>query len=185
MKPSSRHFLIATGLLLCASLLLAATKPGKSAGSKGVNFERTKQRIDALFKRRLKPEPLPVNLPNPFQVVGGTINAKGADGPDDDAPPKVTADPRPVDPAPKVVEETGPLSDSDALAGYAARLKIGGTIQLNGRAQLIINQSPYKEGDFIFVDNKDAVIYLQIVRITPTELTLRFKDIEQTLRLKN
>jgi hypothetical protein len=64
-------------------------------------------------------------------------------------------------------------------------LKIGGTVQFNGQLRIIIDQSPRKEGDLIFMDKKDSVIYLRVIRITPFELTLGFNEAVQIIRLKN
>jgi hypothetical protein len=158
---SPRIFVITVGVLLSALLCLAAPN------TKASNYAaRTKGRIDTLVNRRLKPEPLPDVLPNPFQLSGVVTPTN-----------PTTVPTSPVEPAP-------PSNDSEALAHYAATLKIGGIVQLNGRVQLVINQSPYREGDLVFVDNKNAVIYLQIIRLTPSELTLGLNQAVQTIKLK-
>jgi hypothetical protein len=43
--------------------------PASGTGKNTINFQRTKTRIDALLAQRLKPEPLPDTLPNPFQLT--------------------------------------------------------------------------------------------------------------------
>lgn len=165
---SCRFFVFTAGVLLSAAIAPAAPATTKAPGAttKASSYAaRTKERIDALVNRRLKPEPLPDILPNPFQLGVATPTNSAA--------------------VPQLPDEPAlPNSDSEALTRYAAKLKIGGTIQLNGRIQLIINQSPYKEGDVIFVDNKDAVIYLQIIRLAPGELTLGFNEAVLTIKLK-
>jgi hypothetical protein len=89
------------------------------------------------------------------------------------------------DPPVKNGEEPVINSDADILAHHILSLKIGGIIQLNGELKIIINQSPRKEGDLVFMDKKDSAIYLRVVRITPVELTLGFNDAVQTVRLRN
>ena len=183
-----RSFLLAPGLLLAAVFFPAAgagAVPVPAAAKAATHSQHLRERIDALFKRRLKPEPLPVTLPNPFLVVSGGINGKRPDGTESDPATGDDRDAHVGAPDPKPAEETPPASDTEALAHYMATLKIGGALQLNGRPQLIINQSPRKEGDLIFLDNKDSMIYLRVIRITPFELTLGFKEVEQTVRLKN
>jgi hypothetical protein len=167
MKPSTRPFLlIAAGLAGAAALVVAATTAGRTAAQ----VERTQQRIDNLLKLRLKPEPLPVTLPNPFQVVGGT--ATRTDAEENAESPTVTP------PA----EDTAPDSNADALARYAAKLKIGGLIRINGQPQLIINDAPRKEGDFIIVEHKESVTYLQIMKILPGALTIRLNEATLTVK---
>lgn len=175
MNPLSRRSLVfAIGLLLSAVTALAAPAPGVPASKKSTDrFDHIKEHIDALLKNRLNPEPLPAVLPNPFFLAEVT-QATGASPAD----PAGHEKPVPVDAAP-------PSSDAEFLAFYAATLKISGTVLLNGRPQLVINQSSYKEGDLIVLHNKETNIYLKILRIAPGELTLGYNGIEQTLKFKN
>ena len=179
MNPLSRHSLVfATGLLLSALMAPAAPTPGVPAPKKTTDrFERTKEHIDALLKNRLKPEPLPANLPNPFFLTEVASRPPGG-APDHAAEPAGHETPVPADAAP-------PGSDAEFLAFYAATLKISGTVLLNGRPQLVINQSSYKEGDIIVLHNKETNIYLKILHIAPGELTLGYNGGEQTLKFKN
>ena len=142
---------------------------------------RTKERIDELLKSRLAPDPLPTSLANPVQLPGGAVAAETRDNPTPDVPSNHRADP--VGPT----GTPGPLtpgSDREILAQYVASLKISGAVKLNGQAHLIINQSPYKEGDLILLGTPDSPVYLQVIRITPTELTLGLNQAAQTIRLK-
>jgi hypothetical protein len=176
MNPVSRCFLVfATGLLLSAATVLAAPASGVPAPKKSTDrFERTKEHIDALLKNRLKPEPLPAVLPNPFQLAeAAPTNTSPTPGNEPTGHEAVV----PVEAAP-------PGSDAEFLALYAATLKISGTVLLNGRLQLIINQSSYKEGDVIVLHNKETNIYLKIVHIVPGELTLGYNGVEQTVKFK-
>ena len=166
----------AAGLLLSAATALAAPAPGAPAPKKSTDrFERTKEHIDALLKNRLKPDPLPSILPNPFQLAEeAPVNTSHTPG-DEPAGHEAVV---PVDAAP-------PGSDAEFLALYAATLKISGMVQLNGRLQLIINQSSYKEGDFIVLRNKETNIFLKVVHIVPGELTLGYNGVEQTVKFKS
>jgi len=165
----------ALGLVVAAGALAAAgAAKGKSASQLKASERAllTRQHIDALFKSRLNPEPLPAVLPNPFQLSG--VAATPA------APESGPIVPVKAEPA----APSGPRDDTEALALYAAGLRISGIIHLNGQAQLIINESPYKEGDLVFLKNKDSVTYLRVIHIAPGELTLGFNDAVQTLTFK-
>jgi hypothetical protein len=180
MSPLSCRFLVfATGLLLSAATVAAAPAPSVPASPKATDrFERTKERIDALLKNRLKPVPLPANPPNPFLLTEAASTTTPGSATDHGT------EPAPHDGA-TVFDVTAPHNDAEFLAFYAGTLKISGTVQLNGRPQLIINQSPYKEGDLILLRNKEASIYLKVVRIAPGELTLGYNGVEQTLPFKS
>jgi hypothetical protein len=172
MKHLLRSFLsLAASLWLAVAPLSAADAPGKAS--------RITDRIDALFRQRLRPVPLPVDLPNPFLVVSGATSRRPDEaGPGGDATPGATN-------RAKSADEVQPGTDAETLARYAAKLKIGGTIVVSGVTQLVVNQSPYKEGDYIFLDSKEALMYVQIIRLTSSELTLGFKEAKQVIRLKN
>ena len=175
----TRCFFLAAGLLLAGSLLPAAPAvrgKGRNVPKPLDHLAQTKQRIDTLLKRRLNPEPLPAVLPNPFQLPGTVTGTDLRDG-------------LPLDPTkpdhPVVPVEITPPTDSEALARYAAGLKISGTVRLNGQLHLIINQSPYKEGDLLLLNNTEPPVYLQIIRLSPGELTLGLNDASLTLKVKN
>jgi hypothetical protein len=157
----------AAGLLATASPAAgpAVAAPTKPAG-------RITDRIETLFRPRLHPTPLPVVLPNPFTVVGGSVSPGRTDAEGSAAPSAAPAEPPPPD------------SDAEVLARRAAKLKIGGTIAVNGVTQLIINEAAYKEGDYVFPDSKDTSAYVQIVRLTPTELALGYREAVLSIRLK-
>lgn len=182
MKPlSCRTLFFAAGLLLAAAPAVAASAPAGPALKKAVDrFDRTKARIDALLRNRLQPEPLPASLPNPFLLTEAfsltEVSRTPGDPPDHGAEPAGPETKTPVEAAP-------PGSDAELLAFYATTLKISGTVQVNGRLQLVINQSSYKEGDLILLHKKDATIYLKVVRIAPGELTLGYNGVEQVLKI--
>jgi hypothetical protein len=172
MKPClSLSVLLAAGLFPAVALLRAADPSPVPPDGK----TRLTGRIDALLHPHLKPVPLPVVLPNPFIVVRGTADLAEAHDP---------AAPGAANPAPPA-DDSPLLTDAETLARGVARLKIGGTMQVNDATQLIINQEPHKEGDYVILENKGALLYVQISRLTPAELTLRFREATQVIRLKN
>jgi hypothetical protein len=169
MNRPARHFFV-----IAASLLLATPAlPGAPAArAKSVDqFARTKAHIDALLKGRLNPEPVPANPPNPFQLPGGGTAVA-------DIPTNKNPGPKP---------ELPPLLSSDAeiLAHLTATLKITGIVKLNDQLHLIVNQAPYKEGDRIPVSNNSTVTYIQVIRISPAEITVGLNDVVQVLKFKN
>ena len=168
-------FVLAAGLLLAAPAIPPAAPPKPPTQS-----ERLRQRIDALLKHRLKPDALPVILPNPFEVVTGGATSRRADGSDPDSPDAADAAAKAA--GAKLAEDLPPGSSTEALARCAAKLKIGGMVTLKGQLQIIINDSPRKEGDVIVLDRNNAMTYLQIVRIGPGQLTLRLNEATQTIR---
>ena len=129
-------------------------------------YALTRIRIDTLIGPRLNPPPLADSLPNPFYTALAL-------------PPTETPPP---------VEDIGPSapdsSDADTLASYAASLKISGGMEINGQALLTINSALYKVGDVIPVGTKSRQIYLQVLRITPTELTLGLNEVQLAVPLK-
>jgi len=170
-----RSLLAVTGLLLLLAAAAAAPAVKAPAYEKAADrFERTKARIEALLKSRLKPTPLPATLPNPFEVPGG-LAAAAANDHDDSANP---AEPKPVTPL------LPPGSNSEILAAFAAQLKISGTAEFNGQIHLIINRVPYKEGDLIPVTNQNGITRLRLTRVSLSELTLGLNEATQTLKVK-
>jgi len=165
--------------------MVAAVRPAARppAAKSGDRTGRMKQRIDALLKSRLDPAPLPATLPNPFQLPPGSAVADPREGPKLDLP----AGHKPEAAGPVPPAASGPVipgNDAEALVYYAAGLKITGTVRLNGLDHLIINQSPYKEGDLILLSTPTSTIYLQVLRITPDELTLGLNQAVLTVKLK-
>lgn len=144
-----------------------------------------RQRIDALLKRRQKPEPLPVDPPNPFvQVSGGTAAVTAAaPGPGREPAvsgfsPATTVPP----PATRTDEEAGSASTTELLARVASRLRITGAIRLKDQLHVIINDNPWKEGDTLVINQGARIIRLQVLRIQPGQLTLRLEEAELVLK---
>lgn len=164
-----RPFIVVTTLLLALGLAVASAAAGKPAKSgsgsskTAPNFQRTKSRIDALLNPRLKPEPLPEIVPNPFQLA--------------ELPAANTGDPKPVDKAPV-------SSDEEMLLYYGASLKISGVVRINDQTHLVINQAPYKVGDLVNLKTKDGNVKLRVLGISPGELTLGLNDAVQIVKFK-
>ena len=167
----------------CAARLLIAPALGLLSTFAAVPSPAIQQRIDALLKHRLDPTPLPVELPNPFQVVKGSIREYTADDSTAGLPATMTG----VVTAPAADGSTPPktpatASNAEVLTSAAARLKVGGFIVLNDQIQVVINGAPRREGDMIAVDWNSGLIYLKIVRLLSNEIVLRYGDTDAILR---
>lgn len=166
--------------LACLLLLLAgalprfagAATPTKSAPATPPPIPIAQQ-IDALLKRRLRPEPLPVDLPNPFALPTSNVRREGAIATPAEAPPPLRANPN---------EEARVATNADILAECAARLRIGGIMRVQGRAQLVINDAPRREGDSIVVTWNNTKISLLVVQIFPDYIVLRYNDADLSVR---
>jgi len=165
-----RFFLL--GLLVCfTGISPASAAPAKAGratdgGKTAVDFARTKARIDALLTLRLKPTTLPGDMPNPFDL------------------PHSLSEPTTLEKDPKPVNDGAPGSDSEMLLYYGASMRISGTVRIDDVTHLVINQSPYKEGDLFTIKTKDTVTKLRIVQIAPGELTIGLNDAVQVVKFK-
>ena len=174
--PVGRPTLILLGLTV---LSLAATRD--TAPSPGIQHK-----IDVLLKSWLKPEALPVNPPNPFQVMTGLRREVA---PDDPAarranPDVLAATALPVrDDRPREAtgQPAGP-GDSDVLISCATRLKLGGIIVIKDQIQIVVNGVPRKEGDNIAADWNNTIVYLRITRLLPGQMVLRYNEAEATVK---
>ncbi len=182
------------GLILSAGVLAAApTAPvvpasdnmpasDNVAAKAAKQSEHIAQLIDGLLKHRLKPDPLPMTLPNPFVVVSGGIVARHEDGPGPEVRGEGETEKLPASPEGKVSAEA-PASSAEVLARCAATLKIGGIIRLKDQAvQIVVNGVPRKEGDFIVLEQDQAVVRLQLARIMSGMILVRLNEAEQTIR---
>ena len=147
---------------------LAVTAAGNEKGSAVL-----REQIDSLLKRRRRPEPLPLDPPNPFvllaPIAGGLT--------------------RPATPSDRMVpvestlrSEPTATETAEALARFASRLRIGGMIRIKDQVQIIINDVACREGDYITVERAPRMIRLQVLRILPGQLTLRLDEAELVLR---
>ena len=151
-----------TGALFAAPV---APTPEQSA--------RIRLQVDALLKGRLQPVPLPLDPPNPFIPVAASPGIA----------PATAAPVAPVAANPASAPVADPaVEDAELLARYASRLHITGLIRVKGQVHVIINDTPWKEGDFIIVSRDPGVVQLQVARIQPGQLTLKLEDAELVLR---
>lgn len=147
----------------------APTQLTESLKKVATRYARTEERINVLVGRRLKPEPLPASLPNPFyRGVETSELATVAD--------------QPVEAAPAAPD----ISDADTLARIASTLRIGGLVVRNQQSHLTLNSTICKAGDVIPVPgrDKDSPIFIQVRKITSDSFTLGLNDAELTLPLK-
>lgn len=174
MKSNLSRSLALTIALLGLMGPARAAEPAKTENATTLALKKvteryalTKIRIDTLIGPRLNPPPLADSLPNPFYTAPALP---------------------PTENTPPPVEDIGPTapdsSDADTLASYAASLKISGGMEINGQALLTINSALYKVGDVIPVKWKSRQVYLQVLRITPTELTLGLNEVQLVVPLK-
>jgi hypothetical protein len=90
------------------------------------------QQLDRLLQRRLKPEPLPLDLPNPFVML-----AKEAK--DSIITQSVAvAEAAPAD----AMEAIRPVANADVLADAISRMHFGGVIRMKDQVQILINDAP-------------------------------------------
>jgi hypothetical protein len=171
-------FRISAGLV---SLLLAGMLSGSSGHSSNPS-PLIQQRIDALLKHRLKPEPLPTDPPNPFQVPSGSMRDLGVDGNGAKAAIKATSEVNANTPAVLPAGDASSASSAEVLAGCVARLKIGGLIRMRDQIQIVVNDVPRKEGDIIVVDWNNTAIQLRVVHVQPNQLTLHYGDADVILK---
>jgi hypothetical protein len=165
--PFRQSLGLALGVLISLAVVSAAPPKAKKPAfaAKDVNFQRTKSRIDTLLGPRLKSEPVPDPLPNPFQL------AEVAPMPGSDK-------------TPKPVENLPVSTDSEMLLYYGASLRISGTVRTDDETHLVINSSPYKVGDILVIKTKDSTAKLRILGIAPGELTLGLNDAVQVIKFK-
>lgn len=164
MKPARVHSLLVLSVLL-ASAGHAAPTPAQS--------EVVRQHIDDLLRLRRNPQPLPIDPPNPFvpNVPAGALVANR----------EAAATPG-RDPAAETRGRDGGTTSAEVLARFASRVHITGLIRLKDQVHVIVNDSPFKEGDAIVVDHGPPLVQLQVARIQPGQVTLRLDDAELVLK---
>ncbi|MES1195158.1 MAG: hypothetical protein ABUL65_04630 [Opitutus sp.] len=162
-------------LLTCTLAILAGALSAAPVAPTPADSLKVRQHVDALLKVRRKPEALPVDPPNPFAVI--TAPGTGAPRESSTAP----TDAGTILP-PAMRDDIAAASSTELLARFASRLRITGLIRLKDQVHVIINDSPWREGDFIIVNREPRLVQLQVVKIQPGLLTLRLDDAELVLR---
>jgi hypothetical protein len=163
----SKTILVFVATALAGAIVAAPVAPTPEQSA------RIRRQVDALLKSRLQPEPLPLDPPNPFVPMVSPGVAPVAAAP---VAPVATANPAPAPIVDRAAE------DAALLARYASRLRITGLIRVKDQVHVIINDTPWKEGDFIIVSRDPGVVQLQVARIQPGQLTLKLEDAELVLR---
>ena len=127
-----------------------------------LRFQQIRDRIEVLFGHRNTPPPPADPRRNPFRAPGAApVAAAPAGVPAENAPPPTAA-----------------AVDLALLKQTAATLKVAGTIEIGGRAHLIINQVPYKEGDMINARAKGQPVFLRVKHISRYSYTLSLNTAE-------
>jgi hypothetical protein len=68
------------------------------------------------------------------------------------------------------------------LQQAVATLKVSGVIEIEGRAHLVINARPYKQGEVVQTYVGGDAVYLRIRDISNRSVTLVLNDTEMTLK---
>lgn len=160
--------------LILVAVALAAVSLGLPVAHAAKQTLTIQQRIDALLKRRLNPEPLPVELPNPFQMsaTGNSDAAEGAAKEETDKLHQTIA-----------ASQGTPTSNStQVLTECASHLKIGGIAVVNGQTQIAINNILRKEGDVVMAEWNNSLVQIVVVRFLAGKIVLRYQDAETTLK---
>jgi hypothetical protein len=173
---------ISPQLRFCATALLILVAPALIAADSTPPSPKIQQRIDALLKHRLRPQALPVNPPNPFQVTGGVRRESAAD--ESVSKPPVASEPVVSSPPTGELQpkDLANVTAAEVLIACATRLKLGGVIILKEQLQIVVNGTPRKEGDVVAADWNGSIVYLRIARLLPGQLVLRYDEAEATLK---
>ncbi len=184
MKPR-RLTLILTTLFGCAAASVSAAEKTAAAADKtpaagksasALDFDarvtQVQERIAALSKYRDEAPPPPNPAFNPFRapVSGHTVAPPAAEG---DRLPGGTE---------LIASGPGPGDSLTLLQQGAATLKLGGTIEIGGRTQLVINARPRMEGDVVPTQVLGKTVYVRIKEIAKRSVTLSYEDAEMTLK---
>jgi hypothetical protein len=146
------------GLALSATFSLRAATPVIGTQL----FQETDARIDDLFQHRNNPPKPPGPLDNPFHV----------------------GDPPPAASSSGGAAPTLPLGTPDevVLRQAASNLVFGGLLQVGDVQVLVINKASYKEGGILSVRVLGSLVYLRIISITSSSITLGLNEARLTLR---
>ncbi|HEY1108096.1 MAG TPA: hypothetical protein VGE76_05680, partial [Opitutaceae bacterium] len=74
--------------------------------------------------------------------------------------------------------EAARASHAEILADCASRLRVGGTIRLKDQVQIVINDTPRKQGDLLIVPYQSTRIPIEITRLLADRVILRYLDAE-------
>lgn len=138
-------------------------------------FKEVKERIAELYAYRNRVVPPLEPRHNPFRTPGSIVMAArtGTEGEGGARVPAGTI-PAPAD--------TAPGTSLSLLQQGAATLRVSGIVEISGRAHLVINKRPYKEGDVVQTQVQGEAVYLRIKEIARRSVTLSLDDAEMTLK---
>lgn len=171
MNRPSHFFSALIAFLLPVAAFSAAPEKGLPTGV------QIQQRIDTLLKHRIRPEPLPVDLPNPFQVFTGGIRDAATESAGVKSVGKDEADA-----AAKAAAALPPPTNAEILVDCASRLKIGGIIIANGQRQILINGILRKEGDLVAAEGSNTTVQLRILRFVSGQVFLTYRNEETSVK---
>ena len=150
-------------LALLAVALLPAALPAADPVLDATAIEKTRNQIDALFRRRNASPVLPRQVLNPFNrpeerlesAESGTMGSTGL----------------------------APLSDQELLERLASGIQVRGIVEAAGRLSLIINRRLFDEGDTLSLLYGQVPVEVRIKRISGLTFTLGYREAEVTQRL--
>ena len=169
------HAAVMAGLLAIASPAVAAESAAKPASQVSMQsrFKQVQERVGALYQNRNQPPPPVDPRYNPFRAPGTAPVA----------PPVVSeGDTGPRPPGGAELSGPAPGASLGLLQQGAATLKVSGIFEISGRAHLVINSRPYKEGDVVQTLVQGETVYLRVKEISKRSVTLSLNDAEMTLK---
>lgn len=168
----NRRILVAATAALCAFGLAPRLSAAKAAADI-LPPQRRQAVVDTAERlaQRPLPEPVPAELPNPF-------NPPTFDPPEPGAPRHEA--PAAAGPA----QPVSPPGDREILETLAMRLTPSGTIALGGKPFLIIERNRFEVGTKFIVTYNDQDYELELVAIDRTTFKLRYRGEEITRPIK-
>lgn len=169
----NRRILVAASAALCALGLAPRLSAAKVAADL-LPPHRRQASVDTAERlaQRPLPEPVPAEIPNPF-------NPATFDPPEPGAPVR----PGPSDVA-TPAQPVSPPGDREILETLAMRLTPSGTIALGGKPFLIIERNRFEVGTKFIVTYNDQDFELELVAIDRTTFKLRYRGEEITRPIK-
>lgn len=124
-------------------------------------FQDTDAHIEDLFQQRNNPPKPPGPVDDPFRIGDSPLSSDLG-----------------VEAGPTATPVT---TDESQLRMAASTLVFGGILQIGDVQVLVINKASYKEGGILSVRLMGTPVYLRIVTITPTSVTLGLNEARLTL----
>jgi hypothetical protein len=147
-------------------LLLALTAGLLSAAGPADAFAPIKAQIDTLLEHRRQLPPFAPAVDNPFKRPGGEGELVA------------------VTTAPTTPGAARPAATLDLIHRLAAQLRVSGTVNVNGRMQVIINSTACEEGRMLPVREGEMLYRLLVKTITPTAVVIQLGEAEMTISIR-